>query len=106
NGAQGGLQLVVAANDGGGLRHHVAQLLMNEGRVFAAAGPLEQSIVPRLMLLFRLLEERGRQLAGRLLLSLQQRFDSRRDDQAAEDAGEERIRPQAVGSVILIVALT
>ena len=79
---------------------------MNQIRILAAAAPLEQArraAIGAASAPARTSDD-GSSL-GRLLLALEQRLDARRDDQAAEDAGQQRIRAQPIGPVILIVAL-
>jgi DNA polymerase (family 10) len=78
---------------------------VNQIRVFAPARSLEQRIVPRLVLLPRLIEQARWQFTRCLLLPFQKRFDPRRRHQSAKNARQERICTQPIRPVILIVAL-
>ena len=99
-------KLIVVPHDGGRLGHHVAQLLMNQIRILAPPAALEHRIVLRLLAVPHAAEQAGILLvACRILLPSQQVLDPRRDDQAAEDAAQQRIGPQPIRAVILIVAL-
>ncbi len=98
-------QRVVVAHDGGGLGHHGAELLVKQVRVFAARGAIEQPVVRGLCVVDGPLEQRGRLFGGLFLGAFDQVDDARRDEQSAEDAAQQRVGAQAIGAMILIVAL-
>ncbi len=92
-------------HDGGRLGHGATQFLVQEVGVFRPAPPLQQSVVVPLVPVPRRLEKSGRQfVSGPSAAAVQQVDNPRGHEKAAEDAAQQRVGPQAVGAVVLVVA--
>ena len=99
-------ELIVLADDRGGAGHVLAELLVNEVRVLVAAGAVEQGVVVGLGLVAGGADEAGEFfVGGRFLERAEEVLDAGADPEAGEDAGEQRVRAEAVGAVVLVVAL-